>query len=247
MTDSEIISYWADQPAPLLGILHAFHDRDGRLTDAAIRTIASALRIPVADLYGTVTFYHHISRGDVTRDTPRVCVGPVCSQRGSEQILADLAGDGAIPMACPGRCDDPVPVIRGDRVEIVADGVVHDRVSSLPPINPVASEECVLAHIRVPGRSGISGYEKTGGYAGLRKAVEIGPEAVIHELTEARLTGRGGAGFPTGRKWQAVRDAVGEPKSVVCNADEGEPGCFQDRVILDHDPHALIASAIHAL
>lgn len=57
---------------------------------------------------------------------------------------------------------------------------------------------------------------------------------------DARLAGKGGAGFPTGQKWRAVREADRHPKFVVCNADEGEPGCFQDRVILDHDPHALI-------
>jgi len=246
LTDSEIISDWAGQPAPLLGILHAFHDRDGALTDDAIRATSLALRIPLSDLYGTVTFYHHLSRGEVTRDTPRVCVGPVCRQRGSERLLEGLSDEGAIPMACPGRCDDPVPVIRGDRVEIVADGASHDRASPLPPVNPVGREECIFADIRAPRRFTLDGYKKTGGYEGLKKAIEMGPEAVIHELTEASLAGRGGAGFPTGRKWQAVKGAAEEPKSIVCNADEGEPGCFQDRVILDHDPHALIEGMVIA-
>ena len=62
----------------------------------------------------------------------------------------------------------------------------------------------------------------------------------------AGWTGRGGAGFPTGRKWQAVREAPGEPKYIVCNADEGEPGCFQDRVILDYEPHAIIEGMVAA-
>ena len=240
LTDSEIISRLKDEPAPLLAILHAFHDRDNRLTDDVIRATSAALRIPLADLYGTVTFYHHLSRDPVTRDTPRVCVGPVCRQRGSSQLLESLSSEGAIPIACPGRCDTPVPVLRGDRLEIVCDTGVDDSPSPLPIENPVGQEECLLSEIRQPGHSTLEGYRSTGGYEGLKKAIAIGPDAVIQELTDARLAGRGGAGFPTGRKWQAVLDAVGGPKSIVCNADEGEPGCFQDRVILDHDPHAVI-------
>ena len=63
---------------------------------------------------------------------------------------------------------------------------------------------------------------------------------MIDVLKESKLAGRGGAGFPTGMKWQFVREAPGEPKSIVCNADEGEPGCFKDRALMDHDPFAVI-------
>jgi NADH-quinone oxidoreductase subunit F len=65
-------------------------------------------------------------------------------------------------------------------------------------------------------------------------------------VSESGLAGRGGAGFPTGRKWQAVAEAPGSPKTIVCNADEGEPGCFKDRAIMDHDPHAVIEGMILA-
>ncbi|MCJ7831839.1 MAG: NAD(P)H-binding protein, partial [Actinobacteria bacterium] len=65
-------------------------------------------------------------------------------------------------------------------------------------------------------------------------------------LEESGLAGRGGAGFPTWRKWKAVRDAPGDPKSIVCNADEGEPGCFKDRALMDHDPHGVLEGMILA-
>ena len=61
-TDDQLIEQWKHQPAPLLPLLHAFHDRDGFLSEAALRAVARGLRIPIADLYGTVTFYHHFSR-----------------------------------------------------------------------------------------------------------------------------------------------------------------------------------------
>jgi NADH:ubiquinone oxidoreductase subunit F (NADH-binding) len=111
----------------------------------------------------------------------------------------------------------------------------------VPPANPGAAEECVFAQIRAPGRASLEGYRATGGYAGLERAVrEQAPQTVIDIIGASELAGRGGAGFPTGRKWQAVRDAAGAPKTIVCNADEGEPGCFKDRAILDYDPHAVI-------
>ena len=66
------------------------------------------------------------------------------------------------------------------------------------------------------------------------------PANVIELIVDSKLAGRGGAGFPTGLKWKSVAEAPGEPKTIVCNADEGEPGCFKDRAILDYDPHAVV-------
>src|SRR5438067_12355588 len=68
----------------------------------------------------------------------------------------------------------------------------------------------------------------------------MGAEAVIHEVTDARLLGRGGAAFPTGRKWESVRKADARPHYLVCNADESEPGTFKDRVLLEDDPFAVV-------
>ena len=66
------------------------------------------------------------------------------------------------------------------------------------------------------------------------------PEKIVSEVTDAGLRGRGGGGFPTGRKWQSCRKAEGEIKYVLCNADEGDPGAYQDRSILEGNPHAVI-------
>ncbi len=112
--DHKLIARWREKPAPLLPILHAFHDRDGYLSEDALRTVATALRIPLADLYGTITFYHHFSRGsDRPQSAPRICTGPVCSLRGGQSLLDALAGQGATAMPCAGRCDQPIPVLQG--------------------------------------------------------------------------------------------------------------------------------------
>jgi len=247
-TNQELIARWQNEPAPLLPLLHAFHGRDGYLSDDALRDIAKALKIPIADLYGTVTFYHHFWRSLPGLQAPHVCTGPVCRLYGGQALLEALKEEGATAMPCPGRCDDPVPVLQGGRIYIgTPEGQLRETPPHMPPPNPGKIEECVFAHIREPGRATMTGYRRTGGYEGLMHVInDMTPDGVIDLLKESKLTGRGGAGFPTGVKWEAVAKAAGAPKTIVCNADEGEPGCFMDRVILDYDPHAVIEAMVAA-
>jgi len=88
--------------------------------------------------------------------------------------------------------------------------------------------------------SSLDDYRAHDGYRALARAIEIGPEAVVAEVTASGLVGRGGAAFPTGRKWQAVAGQPATPHHLVCNADESEPGTFKDRVVLEGDPFSLI-------
>ena len=240
-SDQDLIESWRDEPAPLLPVLHAFHDRDGYLSEDAIRSIASGLRIPLAELYTTISFYHHLATEPGGKEKSRVCDGPVCRLRDAENLLEEL-GEGATAMPCPGRCDEPVAVLRGDEVLLgLSADELENAPSPLPAANPGGLDECVFGSIRKPGRATLAGYRETGGYAALRKAaLEMSPEKLVDEISDSGLAGRGGAGFPTGRKWKAVAEAPGNPKTIVCNADEGEPGCFKDRAIMDHDPHAVI-------
>ncbi len=247
-SDQQILEQWKNEPAPLLPILHAFHDRDGYLSEETLRAVSRGLRIPLADLYGTITFYHHFSREPGGREAPRVCDGPVCRFRDCDAVLTALEPQGAVPMPCAGRCDDPVPVLRGETTLVAAGPQnLESRPSPLPPPPPGGVRECVFRHIREPGRATLDGYRRTGGYGGLAQGLREGaPEEVLRLVEESGLAGRGGAGFPTGRKWRAVAGAEGHPKTVVCNADEGEPGCFKDRALMDYDPHAIIEGMVAA-
>jgi NADH-quinone oxidoreductase subunit F len=92
----------------------------------------------------------------------------------------------------------------------------------------------------------IEEYIAAGGYAALARALQQKPQAIVDEVKRAGLRGRGGAGFPAGEKWQAGRDSKGTPKYIICNADEGDPGAFVDRAILESDPHAVIEGMIIA-
>jgi NADH-quinone oxidoreductase subunit F len=89
-------------------------------------------------------------------------------------------------------------------------------------------------------------YLQTGGYTGLSKALETTPEAVIATVKTAGLVGRGGAAFPTGVKWESAAAAEEQPKYVVCNADESEPGTFKDRLLLENDPHRVLEGLVIA-
>jgi len=91
----------------------------------------------------------------------------------------------------------------------------------------------------------IDDYIEKGGYKGLRQALfEMTPDEVINEVMESGLRGRGGAGFPTGRKWKFTRDVIGDQKYVICNADEGDPGAYMDRGLLEGDPHSILEGMI---
>lgn len=92
----------------------------------------------------------------------------------------------------------------------------------------------------------IDHYIATGGYSALVKALQMLPAKTIDEIKRSGLRGRGGAGFPTGQKWEICRNASGKPKYVICNGDEGDPGAFMDRAIMESDPHSVIEGMLLA-
>ena len=115
----------------------------------------------------------------------------------------------------------------------------HDASDPLLP-RAAPSHHPLLARVGRVDATSLDAYLASGGYQALERAFELGPEGIIAELTASRLVGRGGAAFPTGRKWDAVRQTPSGPRYVVCNADESEPGTFKDRVLLAGDPFAIV-------
>ena len=249
VTNQDLIDQWRNEPAPLLPLLHAFHNRDGYLSDGALRAVADGLKTPLADLYGTVTFYHHFSRTPGGLEAPRVCTGNICRMRGGNEILETLKAQGqaATEMPCSGRCDAPIPVLTGHTTLSGKTAANLKPTPSLLPVpNPGDIEECLFSNIRKHGNNTLIGYQANGGFSALASVLKDDPTAVTDTISASKLAGRGGAGFPTGLKWKAVADCDRHPKSIVCNADEGEPGCFKDRVLMDYDPFALIEGMIIA-
>lgn len=108
----------------------------------------------------------------------------------------------------------------------------------------MAMEKILTSAVGVPESWTIGSYEKRGGYASLRKALQMAPAAIIDEVKKSNLRGRGGAGFPTGVKWGFLPRESNVPKYLVINADEGEPGTFKDHLLMELDPHRLVEGCI---
>jgi NADH-quinone oxidoreductase subunit F len=104
----------------------------------------------------------------------------------------------------------------------------------------------ILSHCGYIDPENINHYIANGGYSGLERTLKMSPDEIIEELKKSGLRGRGGAGFPTHRKWELCRKTGSTPKYVICNADEGDPGAFMDRVVLESDPHQVIEGMIIA-
>ena len=107
-------------------------------------------------------------------------------------------------------------------------------------------ERLTYARVGITDPVSLEDYESHDGFKGLRKALDLKSQAIVDEVTESGLRGRGGAAFPTGIKWQTVLNAPSDKKYIVCNADEGDSGTFSDRMIMENDPFVLIEGMIIA-
>ncbi|UNC93119.1 NADH-ubiquinone oxidoreductase-F iron-sulfur binding region domain-containing protein [Candidatus Contubernalis alkaliaceticus] len=148
-----------------------------------------------------------------------------------------------------------------DVEEIIEKTIIKDEIiERLSYVEPVSGKQIIKEH-DVPfykkqyrllmANNGklvpteIEDYMALGGYSALKKVLEnMTPKQVISEIKTSNLRGRGGGGFPTGVKWQSCFNAPGDPKYLICNADEGDPGCFQDRSILEGNPHSVLEGMI---
>jgi NADH-quinone oxidoreductase subunit F len=138
--------------------------------------------------------------------------------------------------------DDPCLELALGTLEVNGEGAVY-----IPELSRFEHElRLILRRCGYVDPQAINHYIGTGGYSGLEKALRMSPEEIVGELKESGLRGRGGAGFPVYRKWELCRKAQGMPKYVICNGDEGDPGAFMDRVILESDPHEVIEGMIIA-
>jgi len=104
----------------------------------------------------------------------------------------------------------------------------------------IEEKKVLTRHVGVPDMDKVDNYKKDGGYEGLKNALEKQPQQIIDEVKKSFLRGRGGAGFPTGFKWSFLPKKKKQPFYLICNADEGEPGTFKDRIIMEYDPLLLI-------
>ncbi|MGZ5306667.1 MAG: NADH-ubiquinone oxidoreductase-F iron-sulfur binding region domain-containing protein, partial [Actinomycetota bacterium] len=179
------------------------------------------------------------------------CLG-MCNR--TPAVLIQRAGEGVhdivIGSATTGVVQDeletPSPGIAFARDLAIQIAEHHDEVSSSFTFTAAVAVQQPPEQLRLLRRipamdpTSLDDYRTQGGYQALRRAVELGPEGTIREVTDAKLLGRGGAAFPTGVKWKAVAEQAVRPHYFVANADESEPGTFKDRVLMEDDPFSVI-------
>jgi formate dehydrogenase len=234
----------------LIEALHTIQDRLGALPAPHLLALAQWMKLAPTEVYEVASFYHHF---DVVKEdadgswpaaprlTVRVCTSLSCQMAGAADLLAGLAASlgepvRVLPAPCVGRCD-AAPV-----------AVVHQHAVAHADLARVqAAVQAGYTLPELPPALDLQGYLRGGGYALLQAALAglHTPEELIAALDHAGLRGLGGAGFPAARKWRVVR-AQPAPRLMAVNIDEGEPGTFKDRWLLESDPHRFLEGMLLA-
>jgi formate dehydrogenase len=256
----------------LIEHLHVLNDRFGQLGTPHLAALAQRMRLSQTEVYEVASFYHHF---DIVREGPdgtvpaapaltvRVCDGVSCEMAGARDLLARLpqmlgAAVRVIPAPCVGRCEQaPVAVVHQRPVAGASlasvQALARTALGAASPVGPDGEpggppSRAALARIDdIPEAIDLDAYRAGGGYALLAQCLrcERSAESVIQTMEHAGLRGLGGAGFPAGRKWRIVRGQSG-PRHMAVNIDEGEPGTFKDRWILERDPHRFLEGMLIA-
>jgi NADH-quinone oxidoreductase subunit F len=250
----------------LLPALHALQKGVGWISEGGLNYVCARLTVPPAEAYGVATFYAMFSVQPRPGTVVHVCDDLACRVLGAQDVCDRFAQAGRsegvdwVRSPCLGLCERaPALFVQqaGDRGDLVstAHAVVVEALTTgggfsvsgpRPDAVPQSrhfrrrEELRLLRRVGTADPSSLEDYRANGGFEALARAVELGREATIQQVTDAKLLGRGGAAFPTGVKWRAVADQPAGPKYVICNADESEPGTFKDRVVMEHDPFAVI-------
>jgi NADH-quinone oxidoreductase subunit F len=253
----------------LLPALHALSRAVGWISPGGLGYACRRLEVPPAEGYGVASFYSLFALEPRPRTLLHLCDDIACKGRGADALGAALT-EGGLPewpgevenataawarSPCLGLCERAPAALLTIAGHSPREGAIVDANAATlleavargeaPPAGttpPTAAVEPrrLLRRVGVVDPSSLDDYRAHGGYEALRRALAMGRAAVVREVAESGLVGRGGAAFPTGRKWDAVQRAAEQPHYVIANADESEPGTFKDRVLLEEDPYAVV-------
>ncbi|MBN2499417.1 MAG: NAD(P)H-dependent oxidoreductase subunit E [Anaerolineales bacterium] len=236
----------------------------GYLTEDILTFVAEKLRVPPSRVWSVVTFYDMFKLGGTSTTECHICNGPTCSAARAGEILAAVchhagisqpgqtSADGRFTVkesACLGLCDQAPAALVNDKALVKLtpdDAVAILEGKGQPPVVQISGEPRILTGpIGRIAPLDLDAHRAEGAFTALQKALfEVTPEQIIAEVKESRLTGRGGAGFLTGLKWQLGYDTPDMQKYVVCNFDESEPGTFKDRALMEGNPFRVIEGLI---
>jgi len=250
--DAILATVHAD-PGRLMDILEAVQRRFGRVDAEAIAAIAHGVGLPVEDVTATVTFYAFLDTGPRGHHRIRLSRTPVSFLKGARAVadafeaalgvsMGETTADGlfTIQWTSDIGMGDQEPAALADEhvLTAMAPGDVPAIIAALRASRPLPAKNARVTPSLVQAGPLLIGPVVAG--AGIRAALAMTPDQVVEAMTASKLKGRGGAGFPTGLKWRLTRKATGVQHYIVCNADEGEPGTFKDRMLLEQFPDLVI-------
>src|SRR4051812_10591230 len=219
----------------------------GPITPELSDALADHMNIRRGEVHEVVSFYSFLQ---VPLDALRICTGPVCDCLGARELLAQAeelapAGLPVVEVPCLGHCDVAPVGTRGDTVLPRLDrGLLEDAIAGRPiPAVTHVTATAPSTGIEEADET-LADYERRGGLDALRSLPAT--EELVAELKASGLVGYGGAGFPTGVKWEILAREPA-PRYVVVNADEGEPGTIKDRYIMERRPHLLVEGTLIAM
>ena len=238
----EVCGSFANDRARMMDIVFALQNELGGISSETVNQIAEVLNVPRVEIDGLVSFYAFFSSETKGKITVRLCNDVVDNMFGAEDVakafsdglglsFGQTADDGSVTLEhtpCIGMCDQaPAAMVNGN---IVTKLTVEKAKKIAEMIKSGSLPETeVNSNIKKVGDIILADYDVN---TGLKKALELTSADVISTVKDSNLRGRGGAGFPTGMKWEFTAGASGDKKYIMCNADEGEPGTFKDRVLL---------------
>ncbi|HEX7621888.1 MAG TPA: NADH-ubiquinone oxidoreductase-F iron-sulfur binding region domain-containing protein [Anaerolineales bacterium] len=252
-----IVNEHGGQSKDVLEILVALQTENGALMRETLDEVARSLEIPPAKVYGVASFYSMLEVAQAvpasTTSKIRVCDGPVCwlcdgdIKSVGDSVRKTHPDSKVERTSCLGLCDRAPAALVGDeqvgpiQAEKINDISVDEIRKPVDYKVPRPGEvRVMLANAGIIDPDSLESALSMGAYEGLQAALKLSPEDVIDVVEQSNLNGRGGAGFPVGRKWRYVASASRIPKFVICNADESEPLIFKDRVLIETNPQQIL-------
>ena len=270
---ADMLTHYPTRRSVLVPTLLYAQDEVGYLSDDVIRELAQRLELTELEVHNVISYYSMLTTKPRGKFNVQVCTNIACMLRGGEELLdhckakLGIGHKGTTPdgkfsleeVECIGACSwapavqvnydfhENLTVEKMDKVlDEYKKGIESMTITKMADLVSHPDEVKVVSKRFGKGATNIDRYLELDGYKAVQKALAMQPDAIINEVKDSGLRGRGGAGFNTGMKWSFVPKQSAKPKYILCNGDESEPGTCKDRLIFEHDPHSVIEGVMIA-
>jgi NADH-quinone oxidoreductase subunit F len=261
-----LVARYPVKRSALVPALYLLQEQEGYLSVAGIEHVASLLDLTPAQVHDAASYYSMFRFEPQGRVHLEICTNLSCALHGADLMLeatcrklgvgeGGTTADGRFTVhrvECLAACGGaPAVQVDGEWLEGAREQDIAQVLSGQAPYRPFLwpkgpGEPILLRNAWKPGSTSLEVYRAGGGYALLKKHLQMPPGDIVEIVKKSNLRGRGGAGFPSGMKWSFLPKDMSKPRYLCVNADESEPGTFKDRILIERDPHQLIEGCVLA-